>query len=826
MKREAQMDSKGEKILTNLVGDFAGGTPIFVHVKDDRIIRIRPMIFGEDEAKPWKIKVGNRIFTPPKRTNPAPYDLSVRRRVYNPKRVKYPLKRVGFQPGGKGSTENRGKGEFVRISWDEALDIVSGELKRMKEVYGNSAIMTIASGHGSNGFLNSHANIWRVLNFWGGQTPMVRNPDSWEGWYWGGEHVWGYDWANGTPDQFDMLEDVMKHSDFLVFWSYDIEQSGWVGGQDKSQWLLWLKELGKKMVFISPDCNYTAATKGDKWIPIRPGTDAAMAAAIAYLWIRDGTYDKKYVYTHGVGFDKWKEYVMGDEDGIPKTPEWAEPITGVKAYIVKALAKEWVSKRTALTIRFGGACRTPYSTEWARMMIYLQAMQGMGKPGVSICAIAMSAPIDVTIRVPDKMQGIPMINRGASVVPDNPVKQTIYQTLVPKAILDPPIHWYGGRIWAPVEEQFIPFTYPMPGHSEVHMIWWDTVSNMANWNNTNQWAKAYRSPKIECSVAQTIFLENDALFADIVLPACTQLEREDFSYEGLPFAMGRGSDVGNFVAVYMKQCIKPLYESKSDYEICRLVAERLGVEREYTEGNTEEDWIRKLFNVSSLPEVVSFEEFKEKGYHVFKFPDDWERNPGMRRFYETGTGLKTPSGKIEFYSQKLAESFPGDKERPPVAHFIADGETHQESLNSPRAKKYPLLMESPHPRYRFHSQHDRVTWLWEVRTNKVLKDGVCHEPIWIHPKDAKARKIGYGDLVKVYNERGSVICAAHVTERMMPGIVRTPNGSGYNPIEIGQLDKGGAINTITPLNTASKNAFGMTVNAFLVEVEKWKGGAL
>jgi len=97
--------------------------------------------------------------------------------------------------------------------------------------------------------------------------PDGSQSDSWEGWYWGGEHVWGYDWANGTPDQFDMLEDVMKYSDFLVFWSYDIEQSGWVGGQDKSQWLLWLKELGKKMVFISPDCSYTAATKGINGYP-------------------------------------------------------------------------------------------------------------------------------------------------------------------------------------------------------------------------------------------------------------------------------------------------------------------------------------------------------------------------------------------------------------------------------------------------------------------------------------------------------------------------------------------------------------------------------
>jgi trimethylamine-N-oxide reductase (cytochrome c) len=224
--------------------------------------------------------------------------------------------------------------------------------------------------------------------------------------------------------------------------------------------------------------------------------------------------------------------------------------------------------------------------------------------------------------------------------------------------------------------------------------------------------------------------------------------------------------------------------------------------------------------------VVSFEEFKEKGYHVFKFPDDWERSPGMRRFYETGTGLKTPSGKIEFFSQRIAENFPDDNERPPVARFIAEGETHQEALTSPKAKKYTLLMESPHPRYRFHSQHDSVTWLWEIPTNKIIKDGVPYEPLWINPKDAKARKIKQADIVKVYNERGYVLCAALVTERMMPGTVRAPNGAGYNPIKVGESDKGGAINTITPLSTMSKNAFGMVVTSFLVEVEKWEGGTL
>ena len=126
------MGTSTDKVCTTILGDYAGGTPAFVHVKDGRIIRIRPMIFEEDEAKPWKITVGKKVFTPQKRTNLAPFDLAQRRRVYNPKRVLYPLKRIGFQPGGKSRTDNRGNGEFVRISWDQALDILISELKRIK----------------------------------------------------------------------------------------------------------------------------------------------------------------------------------------------------------------------------------------------------------------------------------------------------------------------------------------------------------------------------------------------------------------------------------------------------------------------------------------------------------------------------------------------------------------------------------------------------------------------------------------------------------------------------------------------------------------------
>ena len=140
-------------------------------------------------------------------------------------------------------------------------------------------------------------------------------------------------------------EDTTANSQLSIFWSYDQEQSGWKNGQDHVRWLLWLKELGRKMIFISPDLNFTAATKADKWIPIRPGTDSALAAAIAYVWLKSGTYDKEYVKTHGVGFDKWEEYVTGVKDGVPKTPEWAENISGVAASVIRALAKEWAAKR-------------------------------------------------------------------------------------------------------------------------------------------------------------------------------------------------------------------------------------------------------------------------------------------------------------------------------------------------------------------------------------------------------------------------------------------------------------------------------------------------
>ena len=275
------------------------------------------------------------------------------------------------------------------------------------------------------------------------------------------------------------------------------------------------------------------------------------------------------------------------------------------------------------------------------------------------------------------------------------------------------------------------------------------------------------------------------------------------------------------VAVYMKQCTQPLGDSKSEYEFFSMLAERLGIGQEFTEGNTAEDWIRKLFEKSELtPKLISFDQFKEKGYYAVKFPDEWPRNPGLQWYYQKpqGEGLHTPSGKIEFYSQRLAKQFPDDKEMPPVPHYIQPPEDKL-------AGKYPLIVESTHPRYRFHTQHGDNAWLNEIEDGFVIHvNGYPYYTVWINPKDASARGIKYGDIVRTYNDRGQMLGAAFVTERMMPGVIRCPDGGWYDPIEPGKpgsLDRGGAVGLLSYDDPTSKNADGMVCTGFRAQVEKW-----
>lgn len=395
-------------------------------------------------------------------------------------------------------------------------------------------------------------------------------------------------------------------------------------------------------------------------------------------------------------------------------------------------------------------------------------------------------------------------------------KQIIPKDLIPEAILNPPISWFGTTLLIePVEDQFRKYKYPESGCPEIHMIWTDTPSWITCWNDGNSYIKALRSSKIEFILAQHPWLENDCLLADIILPSNTKFEEKDIAVDHFS---------GQFHTImHEEQCIEALGESKSDYEIVVAIAEKMGLLNEYTEGRSIEDWRKIGFDSSGVQNRVTYEELKEKGYFVLPTDPEWEKyRAGMIDFYEDpeNNPLQTPSGKIEFYSRNLAKYFPNDQERPPVPHWIEKGESHDERLSSYRSKEYPLLVMSNHGRWRVHSQHDDINWFHEIPTCKVRgSDCYLYEPIWINPIDARKRGIKDGDIVKVFNERGAVLVGARVWERIMPGVVYVDHGSRYDPIILGELDRGGAINSISPHKTTSKNATGIATSGYLAEVE-------
>jgi anaerobic selenocysteine-containing dehydrogenase len=852
-KNKSVTDNKSEKSLIKglCLGDFGScSIASVIDVSNGKILRIRPLHYewqyDKKQFNPWQMKAWGKTFESNMKTLVSPFGLSYKKRVYSPNRILYPLKRVDWDPKGDRNTENRGKSKYVRISWDEAVEIIVSELLRVKEKYGPEAVLSQSDGHGEGKVIHTaHGSANKLLALLGGYTIQMRNPDSWEGWVWGAKHAWGMEMVGEMEPAGNLIPDIAQNSNLVLFWGCDPETTPWgFNGQIASRICYWWSELGIKSVYICPDLNYGAAIHADKWIPIKPNTDAALQLAVAWVWMTEGTYDKEYIKTHTYGYEKFQDYVMGKEDGVPKTPAWASPKCGIPEWTIKALAREWASKRTSIAHGNGGpGIRSAYSTEPGRLEVLLLAMQGLGKPGAhQVKMIEWQArpkgrsPMPVGVVSPQMLrhsygileigsrraadrenneERLTELEKLLTPAPINP-KQFIPKDLIHEAILNPPLSWYGGATFIPLlEDQFVKYNYPAKGCSEVHMIWTDTPCWITCWNDSNSYIKALRSPKIEFILAQHPWLENDCLFADIILPVSTKFEERD---------IGADADSGQYHTVFVEEkCIEPVGESRSDYEIVCKIAKRLGLLEKYTGGKTIDELIKLSFENSGIQDLTTYEELEKKKYFVIPNDTEWEKTPpGLLEFYNDPDNhpLKTPSGKIEFYSQNLAKHFPKDKERPPVPHWIEKGETHDERLSGKRAKKYPLLIVSNHGRWRVHAQCDDVTWMRETPTCKIKgPDGYAYEPLWINPSDATARGIKSGDVIKVYNERGVVLGGAYVTERIMPGVVYMDHGARYDPIVPGELDRGGAINTITPHNITSKNATGMAVSSFLVEVE-------
>jgi len=667
----------------------------------------------------------------------------------------YPLRRVG----------ERGEGKFERISWDEALDTVASELRRVKETYGPEAIIFAFSGGDTSRFHRADL-MQRLLSLFGGYT-STWGFHSFEGGIFASIASYGTIYTNSSRDN-------LLNSRLIILWGCNPVNTTHNTG---TTWcLVKAKEAGAEIVSVDPRLTNTTTTVADQWILIRPSTDAAMLIAMAYVIIKENLQDQAYLDRYTVGFEQYKRYVMGDEDGIPKTPSWAETITGVSAATIEALAKKYATTKPAALIDGIAPGRTAYGEQYHRAAIALAAMTGNiginggNSPGRSWC---------------DGFGGYPYkLGLGIKVV-SNPLEKEAQ--LRPYSL--------------PNYEEFFPggnrstrFTridivdailkgkaggYPAD-YKLLYLMTYNYLNQILNLNKTIQAFK-----KLEFIVTHEQFMTATAKFADIVLPTSTRLERNDISFgEDLRPAYG-----------YLRQVVEPLGECKSHFEICVELAKRLGI-TDYAD-KTEEEYIMQMVEGSDIPD---YETFKENG--IYKVPLD-EPYVAFKAQIEDpdNNPFPTPSGKIEIYSQLLADF--KSREMPPIPKYIEPWE----GPTDPLREKYPLQLITTHTYRRCHTVFETVPWLRELELQAVK----------INSRDAETRGIRDGDIVRVFNERGETRLPARLTNRIMPGVVDIPEGAWYDPDENG-VDRGGNPNVLTKDTPSPGGAF--PSNTSLVEVAK------
>ena len=847
--------------MGNGVTRYTNGTnggPVFVYVKDGKIIRITPMDFDDEDPAPWTIEAKGKKFTPPRKTSLAAHGLALKSMVYSEDRIMTPMKRVDFDPDGDRNIQNRGKSEFVPISWDEALDIVVKEIHRAKAKGRGSILAASGSHHQWGNFGHFLSAFGRFINLVG-CSRMMGSPDSWEGWFWGAMHHWGNSMRLGTPEFYGTVEDCLQEAEMMVFWSSDPDKTY---GYDGTVRRGWAKELGIKMVHIDPYLNHTAGYLGGKWIAPKPGTDPAMAQALCHVWITEDLYDKEFVENRSVGFDEWKAYILGETDGTPKTPEWQEQETGVPARTVRALAREWGTKKTYLGAGswgcgLGGAGRGPMGAQWARMMTILGAMQGYGRPGVNFGNLQFGAPLDFSFYFPGYAEGgmsgeltasanaANNYQRMPHVVTMNPVRQTIPRKFIPEAITQGRALGYLTDV-STVQGQFMKFGYPAPGHAPISMLYKYGSSSLGTQVDSNRYVEMYQHENLEFVVNQSIWWEGETKFADIILPACTVFEHWDI---GEWYNVGAGyvhhmySMNNHRVISLQHQCIEPLGESKSDYEIFLAICERLGLGAMFAEGgNTELDWCKRAYDSSDMSDHISWSKFLKRGYFVVPNVEEGARAPVANRwFYEGrkkdtpepyplpadyvqdwGDGLQTPSGKFEFVASTLNNI--DDEGRPPLNKYMPTYESHD---RNPDLSKYPLQLLTPHMRYPFHIMGDeKGCTIRDIPDHRVRVDGEEYLVAVISKQDAEERGIKSDDLIRLWNKRGSVVCAAYVTDRVRPGVVSAPTASAeYRPMgEPGNsTDLGGCVNQLNSKDNMTEHTHSIKPNTTLIEMEKWTG---
>ena len=760
-KVQAAPRAAQSKIVTTSCYHNCGGRCILkAEVKDGAIVRLLP------DTDPDEHPIDNP------RAIPCVRGRSQIRRVYSAERLKYPMKRVG----------KRGEGKFERISWDEALDTIASEMIRIKEKYGNEAFYYhYASGQIAGGIDSTYKGagpLARLLHMFGGYVNFY-------GTYSTACYSAATPYITGSASN-NSADDVLN-SKLVVLWS-DNPLVTRNGGKGKGYHLLMAKENGTRFIVVDPRLTDTAIALEAEWVPINPGTDVALIAALAYVMIEEDIYDKEFVEKYTVGFSEdnlpegappnssWMAYVMGDADGEPKTPEWAEPITGIPADRIRTLARDIALTKPCALFQGWGMQRRAYGEQPVRALPILAAMTG--NIGVKGGSTGMAIGGGASIRM------------GSFPAGENPITATISVYMWPDFITRGKEMTSGPRDRIKGADKL--------NQNMKFMLNWAGNALINQHSDVNGTAKILQDESmLEFILVGDVVMTPSARFADILLPDCTSFEVDNI-------ITGTGEGRANF-AVFSHKLVDPMFEARDVLWIAEQLADRLGMGEEFRAGhNSREDWLREMVDVAreNDPNFPTYEEFKEKGVYkvtgqgqsvaFLDFIEDPEANP-----------LPTETGKIEIFSPYLyAQNDP--EEIPAIPKYIPEWE----GVSDPLRDTYPLMMIGSHAIQRSHSTFDNVDYLQEAHPQVV----------WINPRDAAERGIQNGDMVRVFNDRGTVMLPAFVTPRIRPGVVNIPQGAWYTPDENG-VDIRGCVNTLTKYHP-TPFAKGNPQHTNLVQVEK------
>lgn len=727
------------------------------------------------------------IYPMPEDPSPTPIVGGIQDGLTSSARVGSPSIRKSWLRGGPGTrTDLRGAEEFVTVSWEEALSLVADELRRVRDRYGNQSIFAGSYGWASAGrFHHAKTQLARFLNCYGGFTAQVQNYS-----FAAASTILPYvlgeaSIGSGDVTSWDVLEGNTRL--WVMFGGVPLKntqvESGGVLHHTASNWLRRLKASGIEFVSITPDRDDAPDFLDARWIAPRPNTDTAIMLGLAHTLLVEQLHDEAFLSRFCVGWDVVREYLLGEIDGQPKTAEWSASIADVNSEDLRWLARKMANTRTYISATWS-LQRADHGEQPYWMTIALASMLGqIGLPGGGFGFAHGSEAAIGNSRYPF---AAPALATGKNLAGSwIPVARIVDMLLNPGVEYE----FNGGR-----------YRYP-----DTHLIYWAGGNPFHHHQDINRLIDAWRRP--ESIVVNEIWWTATARHADIVLPATTTLERND---------IGAASRDNYLIA--MPQVVEPIGEAWNDYDIFAALAQRLGFALEFTDGRNEMEWLTVLYNQTRASAKLNdihlpdFETFWARGY--VKIWDGREHVP-LSDFRKDPIAhpLSTPTGRIELFSEVIASFGYDDCPGHPV--WLEPTEW----LGSDKAVRYPLHLISNQPATRLHSQLDmcRVSLKSKVRGR---------EPCRMSAEDANIRGIRDGDVVRIFNDRGSCLAGAQISNDLRAGVIQLSTGAWYDPLEagvVGTLEIHGNPNVLTPDRGTSRLAQGPAPHSNLVQVEKFEG---